>query len=327
MGADSAYARVDQVDVDMVELLRAVGDELDATCGVSRGPLRALVVTPCEIVVIVGALTPGEPNALVRFERAALARLAAFGRSVRGQAVLRRPILDISPAGYADLLRAAGLLAARHGWADVRLLPFERGLVLYHDGGHEEVLGEQRARTLVNDAYLRRADAAADAEDLDLARHVGRPSPTIRHVAPRPYSYADALAVLGGRLAREGRRQALIADVAEGFALVSVARDGRQRVEVVPAAHVAEEDAGRRGKRRAVDSEVEEWRAVGAYLDRTHAREILVQQRPATPRAPRGLFALAFTALSGESGAIASFERRLIPAFTPGMTDLDIDEA
>jgi len=326
MGADSAYTRVDQVDVDMVELLRAVGDELDATCGVSRGPLRALVVTPCEIVVIVGALTPGAPNALVRFERAALARLAAFGRSVRGQAVLRRPILDISPAGYADLLRAAGLLAARHGWADVRLLPFERGLVLYHDGGHEEVLGEQRARTLVNDAYLRRADAAADAEDLDLARHVGRPSPTIRHVAPRPYSYADALAVLGGRLAREGRRQALIADVAEGFALVSVARDGCQRVEVVTPPYV-EEDAGRRGKRRPADPAVEEWRAVGAYLDRVHAREVLVQQRPATPQAPRGLFALAFTALSGESGAIASFERRLIPAFTPGMTDLDIDEA
>ncbi len=324
MGADSA--RVDQVDVDTVELLRAVGDELDVTCGVSRGPLRVLVMAPREIVVIVGALTPGEPNTLVRFENVALARLAALGRSVRGQAVLRRPVLDISPAGYADLLRAAGLLAARYGWADLRLLPFERGLVLYHDGGHEEVLGERRVRALVNDAYLRRDDAAPAAEDLSLARHVGLPSLETRRVEPRPYSYAGALAALGGRLARDGRRHALIADVADGFALVSLARDGRPHVEIVTAAHI-EEDARRRGKPHVVDAAVREWRAVGAYLDRAHAREILVQQRPATTRAPRGLFALAFTALSGESGLIGSFERRLIPSFVVGMPDQDIDEA
>jgi len=326
VGADSAYARVDQVDVDMVELLRAVGDELDVTCGVSRGPLRALTVGPREIVVIVGALTPGEPNTLVRFERVALARLAAFGRSVRGQAVLRRPILHISPAGYADLLRAVGLLAGRCGWTDLRLLPFERGLVLYHDGGREEVLGERRVRALVNDAYARRDDAALVAEYLGLTRHVGPPSLEARHVEPRPYTYAGALAALGGQLARDGRRHALIADVADGFALMSLARDGGQHVEVIMAAGV-EEDMRRRGKRRAVDPAVEEWRAVGAYLDRVHAREILVQQRPATPQTPRGLFALAFTALSGERGAIASFERRLIPSFAPGMTDQDIDEA
>lgn len=69
--------------IEMVELLRTVGDELDATCGVSRGPLRALAVLPGAIAAIVGALSPGEPNAMVLFTLDALERLAAAGRAAR----------------------------------------------------------------------------------------------------------------------------------------------------------------------------------------------------------------------------------------------------
>jgi len=249
----------------------------------------------------------------------------------RGEATLRRPTLDISPAGYADLLRAIGLFAAENDWSDLRLLSFARGLALYHDGGHEVVLGERRLRELINGAYWRRMDIESVAEDMSLTRRVASRPWQPRQVEPRPYTYADALAALGCRLDQPNRdkeQYPLIADVADGFAVVSVAPDGRPCAEVVAAAALSG-DGRRRGsgvRRPAPATLREELRAVGAYLDRAHAREVLVQRRPATAGTPTGSFALAFTALSGSSGVIGAFDRCLVPAYTPGTPDYEVKE-
>lgn len=328
-GVERARVEADRPDIGMVELLRTVGDELDATCGVSRGQLRALAVLPRSIVAIFGALSPGEPNTMVSFDCAGLARLAAAARAARGASIQRRVTLDISPAGYADLLRAVGELARENGWAGLRLLPFDRGLVLYHDGGHELALGERRARELVNGAFLRRTDATAATEDMSLRRRPGLRLLETREVAARPYTYAAALGALGRRLTDEGWAHPLIAEVADGFALIGAGPDGPQQAEVVPAASLEAVGARRRrgGRRPSATPVLEEGlREVGAYLDRAHAREALIQRRPATAQAPDGAFALSFTALSGPGGVMGSFERRVIPLFTPGMTDLDIAE-
>jgi len=313
--------------IEAIELLRAVGDELDATCGVSRGPLRALAALPEAIVAIVGALSPSDPNAMILCDADALARLATVGRAARGAVATRRTTLDISPAGYADLLRAIGLFAEENGWRDLRLLPFARGLVLYHDGEQEVVLGERRLREVINGAFRRRADVEPALEDLTLTRRAALRPLRPRQFEPRPYSYAGALAALGYRLGQGRGQYPLIADVEGGLALVSNAPNGRPRVEMV-AAEALNEDAGRRrGIRRPPSTALrEELRAVGAYLDRAHAREVLVQRRPATVATPTGSFALAFTALSGSSGGVGSFGRCLVPTYVPGTPDYEVEE-